>query len=98
MMHHVPRTRLTVLAVAGPVERKVRQRRTAVPSACPSTATLDLIQVTGALEQQIHGGDTDEGLVPQRRKSTSVCTKAPLARGDLQPVKACTAEADGLPQ
>jgi len=26
MMHHVPRTRLTAPAVAGPVERKVRPR------------------------------------------------------------------------
>ena len=39
MMHHVPRTRLTVLAVAGPVERGVRQHCSR--SAGVARATLD---------------------------------------------------------
>jgi hypothetical protein len=45
MMHHVPRTRLTVLAVAGPVERGVRRPSKVMPDQISKALSVLLLMM-----------------------------------------------------
>ena len=68
MMHDVPQAGLTLLAVAGPVERRVRPRRRDAARAAPKPGGQMARVGTGAVRAE--RGEPELILVAERRETT----------------------------
>ena len=71
MMHDVPQAGLTLLAVAGPVERRVRPRRRDAARAAPKPGGQMARVETGAVRaEREERGEPELILVAERRETT----------------------------